>query len=98
MARSPRGLWLNRAQELLGGIARALQATTAGDARRCCDSCHRLAIVRAAARPEAVLQEFARLPQIVALIEQSERRAIGVTIDGVPVELTVPEPNGSGPR
>ncbi len=73
-ARSPRGIWLNRARELVGGIARALDAEPAGDVRRWCDSCHQLAVVRAASRPEPVLARFAELPQIVAVIEQGERR------------------------
>ena len=30
------------------------------------------------------------------MIEQGERRAVGVTVDGVPVELTVPEPDTFG--
>ena len=47
-ARSPRGVWLNRARDLVGGIARALDAEPAGDVRRWCDSCHQLAVVRAA--------------------------------------------------
>ena len=95
-ARSPRGVWLNRARDLVGGIARALDAEPAGDVRRWCDSCHQLAVVRAASRPEAVLARFAELPQIVAVIEQGERHAVGVTVDGVPVELTVPEPDRFG--
>ncbi len=94
--RSPRGLWLNRAWELVGGIARALGAETAGDVRRGCDSCHQLAVVRAASSPDAVLARFAELPQLVAVIEQGERHAIGVTVDGVPVELMVPDPNWFG--
>jgi DNA polymerase (family 10) len=95
-ARAPDGLWLTRARELLGGIARALDGEVAGDVRRWCDSCHRLAVVRAAARPEPVLERFAELPQVVAVIEQSERRSVGVTVDGVPVELTVPSPDRFG--
>ena len=95
-ARSPRGMWLNRARDLVGGIARALDAEPAGDVRRWRDSCHRLAVVRAAQRPDAVLARFAELPQIVAVIEQGERHAVGVTVDGVPVELTVPEPDQFG--
>jgi len=95
-ARSPRGMWLNRAWELVGGIARALDAEPAGDVRRWCDSCHQLAVVRAASRPDAVLARFAELPQIVAVIDQGERRAVGVTVDGVPVELTVPDPDQFG--
>jgi DNA polymerase (family X) len=95
-ARSPQGLWLNRARELVGGIALALDAEPAGDVRRWCDSCHRLAIVRADARPDPVLERFAELPQIVAVIERGERHAVGVTVDGVPVELSVPEPQSFG--
>src|SRR5205807_2459247 len=91
-ARSPRGLWLNRARELVGGIAHALDGEPAGDVRRWCDSCHQLALVRAAARPGAVLARFAELPQIVAVIEQGDRHAVGVTVEGLPVELRVPEP------
>ena len=34
-----------------------------------------------------MLERFAALPQIVAVIERSERRALGVTVEGVPVEL-----------
>jgi DNA polymerase (family 10) len=95
-ARSPRGMWLTRAAELVFGIARALDAEPAGDVRRCCDTCHRLAVVRAASRPDAVLARFAALPQIVTVIEQDERRGVGVTVDGVPIELTVPEPSEFG--
>ena len=95
-ARSPRGVWLNRARELVGGIARALDGEPAGDVRRWCDSCHQLAVVRSASRPDAVLARFAELPQIVAVIGQGERHAVGVTLDGVPVELTVPEPGAFG--
>ncbi len=91
-ARSPQGLWLTRARELVGGIARALDAEPAGDTRRWRDSCYRLAVVRAAQRPDAVLERFGELPQIVAVIERGERHAVGVTVDGVPVALTVPEP------
>ncbi|HWE32028.1 MAG TPA: PHP domain-containing protein [Solirubrobacteraceae bacterium] len=95
-ARPSSGLWLTRATDLVGGIAAALEAEVAGDVRRLCDSCRRLAVVRAATRPDPVLERFAELPQIVAVIEQVGRRAVGVTVDGVPVELTVPEPRSFG--
>jgi DNA polymerase (family X) len=95
-ARSPDGLWLNRARELVGGIAHALGAEPAGDVRRWCDSCRRLAVVRADVTPEPVLERFGELPQIVAVVERSERRALGVTVDGVPIELTVPPPDEFG--
>jgi DNA polymerase (family 10) len=95
-ARSPRGLSLNRGRELLGAVAGALGGEPAGEVRRWCEVCHRLAVVCASPQPASVLARFARLPQIVAVIEQGDRRAVGVTVDGVPVELTVPEPGSFG--
>ena len=96
-ARPRQGLLLNRAWELVGGIAAALDGKAAGDVRRWRDSCQRLAVVCAAADdPGRTLTRFAELPQIVSLIECDERRAIGVTVDGVPVELTVAAPERFG--
>jgi DNA polymerase (family 10) len=43
-----------------------------------------------------VLARFAALPQIVAVIEREERRAMGVTVEGVPVELVAAEPERLG--
>jgi DNA polymerase (family 10) len=43
-----------------------------------------------------VLEEFEALPQIVAVVEREPRRALGVTVEGVPVELVVPEPGRLG--
>jgi DNA polymerase (family 10) len=94
--RPQRGLLLNRGWELVGSIADALDGEAAGDVRRWCDSCQRLAVVCTAADPEPVLARFAELPQIVALIERGERRAVGVTVDGVPVELVAAEPDRFG--
>jgi DNA polymerase (family X) len=87
--RPRRGLLLNRAWELVGGIASALGGEPAGDVRRWRDSCERLAVVCAAPDPRPPLERFAELPQIVALVDRDERRAVGVTVEGVPVELTV---------
>jgi DNA polymerase (family X) len=94
--RARRGLLLNRAWELVGGVAAALDGTVAGDVRRWCDSCEKLAVVRAAPDPSSVLARFAALPQIVAVVEQGERRALGVTVEGVPVELVAAEPERLG--
>ena len=91
-----RGLLLNRARELVGGIAAALGAEVAGDVRRWRDSCADLAIVCAAHDPGPMLSAFAQLPQIVAVIDTAERRALGVTVDGVPVELVVATPDTFG--
>jgi DNA polymerase (family 10) len=43
-----------------------------------------------------LLARFAELPQIVAVVEQRGRRAVGVTVEGVPVELVVAEPERFG--
>src|SRR4051794_13397463 len=89
--RPRRGLLLNRAWELVAGVAGALGGEAAGDVRRWRDSCELLAVVCAAPDPEPVLARFAELPQIVALVERDARRAVGVTVEGVPVELVVAE-------
>jgi DNA polymerase (family X) len=89
--RPRRGLLLNRARELVEGVASALGGEAAGDVRRRRDSCEQLAVVCVAPDPGPVLERFATLPQIVALAEREERRAIGVTVEGVPVELVAAE-------
>ena len=94
--RPPRGLLLNQARELVGGIAELLGGEAAGDVRRWRDSCERLAVVCAAAEPAAAVARFASLPQIVAMIEQEERRAVGLTVEGIPVELVVTAPERYG--
>ena len=92
----PRVLLLTQARELLNGIASALGGEAAGDPRRWRDACEVLSVVCAAVDPSAVLARFAELPQIVAVMEQEERRAVGLTIEGVPVELLVAEPGMFG--
>jgi DNA polymerase (family 10) len=94
--RPQRGLLLTRARELVEGIATALDGEAAGDVRRSRDSCELLAVVCAAPDPSSVLARFAALPQIVAVVEQGGRRAVGVTVEGVPVELVAAEPERFG--
>jgi DNA polymerase (family 10) len=94
--RPRQGLLLNRAWELVGGIAAELDGQAAGDVRRWRDSCERLAVVCAAPDPRPVLDRFAALPQIVAVVERQERRAVGVTVEGVPVEVVAAEPERLG--
>ncbi len=91
-AQPRRGLLLNRAWELVGGVAEALGGEVAGDPRRWRDNCESLAVVRAANKAEPILERFETLPQIVAVIGREEWRAVGVTVEGVPVELCVPHP------
>jgi DNA polymerase (family 10) len=87
-----KGMLLNRARALLEGIAEALGAEVAGDPRRWADTSHEFAVVCAAPRPKPVLDAFERLPEIVAVLEREPRRAVGVTVEGVPVELLVAAP------
>ena len=94
--RPKRGLLLNHAWELVGGVAAALGGEAAGDVRRWRDSCEHLAVVCAAPDPAPVLARFAALPQIVAVVEQAERSAVGVTVEGVPIELVAAEPQRFG--
>jgi DNA polymerase (family 10) len=49
-------------------------------------------VVCGAARAGPLLNRFAELPQIVAVIERGERRSVGVTVEGVAVELVVAAP------
>ena len=90
------GLLLNSARELTDAVARALGGTPAGDSRRWCESCERLAVVCAEADPGPVLTRFEALPQIVAVIERAGRRAAGVTVEGIPIEVVVAEPERFG--
>ena len=86
-------LLLDRARELVGAIADALGGEPAGDPRRWRDTCEQLAVVCAARDPGHVLDRFAALPQIVAVIE---RRARGLTVEGVAVDLVVAPPERFG--
>jgi DNA polymerase (family 10) len=94
--RPRQGLLLNRARELVYGIAAVLGGEAAGDVRRWRDSCERLAVVCGVDDPDALLDRFAELPQIVAVIERADRASVGLTIEGVPVELVAAEPSGYG--
>jgi DNA polymerase (family 10) len=93
--RPRRGLTLNRALALSEGVAHALGGEIAGDPRRWRDSNELFAVV-CAGEPGPLLESFEALPQIVSVVERSERRAIGVTVEGVPVELVVAEPERFG--
>ena len=94
--RPRRGLLLNRAWNLAGGIADALGGEVAGHPRRWRDSCERFAVVCGSAEPDSVLAAFEALPQIVAVLERAAARALGVTVEGVPIELVVARPERFG--
>ncbi|HET9938812.1 MAG TPA: helix-hairpin-helix domain-containing protein, partial [Gaiella sp.] len=80
---------LNRARVLVGALAESLGGEPAGDPRRWSDECHALAVVVAAEEAVPVLEAFAAHPSVLTLVEREARRAVGVTVDGVSVELVV---------
>jgi DNA polymerase (family 10) len=94
--RPPRGLLIHRARRLLEEIAGPLGGVAAGDPRRAKDSSERFAVVVSADSAAPVLKAFESLPAIVSVLERGERRAYGVTVEGVPVELVVAEPRRFG--
>jgi DNA polymerase (family X) len=94
--RPRRGLVLSRSRALSSAIATALGGVAAGDPRRFRDLSERLAVVVATERPDELFDRFAALPQIVAVIGRDGRRAVGVTVDGVPVELVAAAPAAFG--
>ncbi|MGN6798792.1 MAG: DNA polymerase/3'-5' exonuclease PolX, partial [Gaiellaceae bacterium] len=61
----------------------------AGDARRWCDLSHQLAVVVASDDAEGTIARFGDLAEIVSIAEREAHRALGVTVDGVPIELVV---------
>jgi DNA polymerase (family 10) len=91
-----RGMLLNRARALLEEIADALGGEVAGDPRRWADTSFDFAVVCSAARPKAVLDAFEGLPGIVSVLQRETRRAVGVTVEGVPVEIVVADPRRFG--
>ena len=91
--RPPQGLLLNRALELAESIAGALGCIAAGDPRRWKDVSNSFAVVCSSAD---VLDRFAALPQIVSVVSRDGRRALGVTVEGVPVEAVVAGPGRFG--
>jgi DNA polymerase (family 10) len=84
-----RGMLLNRARALSEEIAGGLGGEVAGDPRRWADTSFDFAVVCAADEPDGVLDAFAGLPAIVSVLERGARRALGVTVEGVPVEVIV---------
>src|SRR3989440_2357546 len=90
---APRPLLLSRSRPLVESIAEGLGGVAAGDPRRWVDASERLVVVSMA---PAALDRFESLPEIVAVVERDDRRALGVTVEGVPVELVVAEPERFG--
>jgi DNA polymerase (family X) len=87
--RRRRGVLLNSADALAAAIARELDGEIAGETRRRCDVVHELAVVTHA---QDALERLDASPTVVAVVERRPDRAVGVTVDGVPVEVVVTEP------
>jgi DNA polymerase (family 10) len=84
-----RGLTITRSQALSREIAGALDGHAAGAARRFCELAFELCVVVSSGRPADAIDAFAALPQIMTLLERSDRRAVGLTLDGIPIVLVV---------
>jgi DNA polymerase (family 10) len=95
-ATETRPVLLSRALALLRDVAEAIGGEPAGDARRFHDEPRHLAVVCASERPAELIAGFGQLPQVVTLVEWEERRAVGVTVEGVPIELLIPPPERFG--
>ena len=91
-----RGLTIARSRDLAGAIAEELGGEVAGTARRFCELSHELVVVCASTDTSAVVDRFASLPSIVTVLERRDDGAIGLTVDGVPVELVVARPASFG--
>jgi DNA polymerase (family X) len=87
-----RGMLLNRARALVEELAEGVDGEPAGDPRRWADVSFDFAVVSSATDPGPVLEAFESLPAIVSVLERDVRRAVGVTVEGVPVELVVADP------
>ena len=87
---------LSTSLPLVESVAAALGGSAAGDPRRWADASEQLSAVCSARRPGPVLDRFESLPLIVAVVERERRRALGVTVEGIPVELVVAEPERFG--
>jgi DNA polymerase (family X) len=88
-----RGLTRNRAAALADALAAPLDAVAAGELRRGCELGHRLVLVSAQAE---ALERFVAQPEVVAVLERDERHAVGVTVEGIPVEVVAARPESFG--
>ena len=91
--RRRRGLLLNRARVLAESIASELGGEVAGEVRRWRDVVFELAVVTSA--PDA-LARLESSPTLVAVVEREPKRAVAITVEGIPVEVVVAEPSAFG--
>jgi DNA polymerase (family 10) len=94
--RASQRLRLDRAWAVVGSVARALGGEAAGDVRRWSDEPQKLAVVVATRDADVALDRFASLPEIVAVVERGADRALGVTVEGVALEVVCASPGRYG--
>ena len=95
-ARAPRGLTLDRSLALSQAIADALGGQVAGAPRRYVELTYELCVVCASSRPGAKIDQLRTHPSVVGMLEREPRRAVGVTLEGIPVTLVIAEPGRLG--
>jgi len=81
-----RTLLINRARALAHALAAELDAEVAGEVRRWRETVSGLSLVSQA--PDAIARLEAS-PTVVAVVERDASRAVGVTVEGIPVEVVV---------
>jgi DNA polymerase (family 10) len=91
--RRRRGLLINRARALAEAIAGELDAEVAGEVRRWRDVVYEVVLVSRA--PDAV-ERLESSRTVIAIVERLPSRAVGVTVEGIPVELVVAAPGRYG--
>ncbi|HSJ95171.1 MAG TPA: hypothetical protein VK896_14140, partial [Gaiellaceae bacterium] len=100
LARPPeagrRTIRLDRALALSDRLAAAVGGAPAGDARRGHEAPERLAVVAATTDTPASVARFAASPDVVAVLDSRTDGALGVTADGLPVELVLAPPAAAG--
>lgn len=91
-----RGLTVARSRALSEAIATEIGGAVAGPARRFCELSPELVVVVSSTDPSEAIARFAALPQVVSLLDRDERRAVGLTLEGIPVTLVVAAPEAFG--
>jgi DNA polymerase (family 10) len=94
--RPRRSLHLDESRPLLQALADRLAGAIAGDARRYAPQAYQLSVVVSAEDPTGVIERFRELPEVVSVIEERARSAVGLTMAGVPVGLRIAEPGAFG--
>src|SRR3954454_24530582 len=88
-----RSLLINRARALAYAIATEVDAEVAGEVRRWRETVSGLTLVSRA--PDAI-ERLRASPTVVAVVERERLRAVGVTVEGVPVEVVLAPANRFG--